>query len=45
MKKIIKRNRKKILLSSLFNISLVSSMLLVSCGAQTPKDSIKLKIM
>ncbi len=45
MKKIIKRNRKKILLFSLFNISLVSSMFLVSCGAQTPKDSIKLKIM
>ncbi|MGL5246406.1 MAG: DUF6856 family protein [Mycoplasmoidaceae bacterium] len=46
MKKIIKRNRKKIFLFCLFNISMIASLSLVSCSAtQTSDDSIKLKIM
>ncbi|MGL5640440.1 MAG: DUF6856 family protein [Mycoplasmoidaceae bacterium] len=46
MKKIVKRNRKKIFLFCLFNISIIASMSLVSCSStQTSDDSIKLKIM
>ncbi|MGL4616956.1 MAG: DUF6856 family protein [Mycoplasmoidaceae bacterium] len=46
MKKIIKRNRKKILLFCLFNISIITSFSLLSCSAnKTSDDSIKLKIM
>ncbi|MGL5591244.1 MAG: DUF6856 family protein [Mycoplasmoidaceae bacterium] len=46
MKKIIKRNRKKIFLFCLFNISMIASISLVSCSStQNSDDSIKLKIM
>lgn len=45
MKKIVKRNRKKIFFFCLFNISIISSMFLVSCSSVIRDDSIKLKIM